>query len=465
MKTELPTICAISTPEGNGAIAVIRLSGADAFEITNHFYQGKDKTIYLEDLKSRTVYFGQFISDSQIVDEVLITLYRAPHSYTGENMVEISCHGSRFIRNTIMISLLEGGAELAKPGEFTMRAYLNGKMDLSQAEGVADLIAANTIESHRIAMNQMRGGFSHALQLLRHDLLQLISLVELELDFAEEDVEFASREDLINTTGAIYKEINKIKSSFKYGQAMKEGIPVVIAGNPNVGKSTLLNLILNEDKAIVSEIAGTTRDSIEDVCQLEGMLFRFIDTAGLRETADRIEKIGIERTLAKIRHSKVLIYLLDGSEASTTVAGRIKEIEAEWADKNILFVVNKADLLEDKNQYRQDLRDKTGRTDILLLSARDKWNIDHLLETLISTSVNDIQTDSGVIISSMRHYEALHHAGAAIERVMDGMQAGLSLDLIANDIRQVIHYLGEITGEISTDDILGNIFGQFCIGK
>lgn len=465
MKSSLPTICALSTPQGSGAIALVRVSGDEAFEITDNFFEGKNQNEYIRDYKGYTIHFGSFKVDGKIIDEVLVSVFKAPNSYTGENLVEISCHGSSFIIQQIMLALMDAGARLAEPGEFTMRAYLNEKMDLSQAEGVADLIAAESAEAHQIAMNQLKGGFSKALGELRNELLMLMSLIELELDFAEEDVKFADRSELGHTTQKVYAEIRKIQSSFQYGNAMKDGIAVVIAGNPNVGKSTLLNLILKEEKAIVSEFAGTTRDSIEDTCHLDGTLFRFIDTAGLRETSDHIEKIGIERTLAKIKTARILLYMLDAGDTEAQLQETIHQAEESWPDKQIIFVLNKADLLEDENAFRTELIRKSGQVQLYTISARENRKVDELLGQLIRISREAIQTESSVIISSLRHYEALKAAGDAALRAIEGLEQEVPTDLLAEDLRQIVHYIGEITGEITTDEILGNIFRNFCIGK
>lgn len=465
MFKELPPICAIATPTGRGAITVIRVSGEKAIELLDHFFVSKNRKKWLSDQESHTVHFGNFEVNGKVIDEVLVSVFRNPHSYTGEETVEISCHASRYIQQEIMLALLDVGVEVAGPGEFTMRAFLNGKMDLSQAEGVADLIAAESEAAHRIAMDQLRGGFSQALQVLRSELLKLISLIELELDFSEEDVEFADRNALIGLVNTIRDQLKELMDSFRYGNAIKDGIPVVIAGRPNVGKSTLLNLILKEDKAIVSAIPGTTRDSIEDVCVLDGVQYRFIDTAGLRETEDEVERIGIERAKEKIRLSSLMMYILDATLDQGELLERIEEVRQEWSGKQIMWVMNKMDTHGNAAGWMADFSRNFTSEQPVFISALNNQGIDELIHQL-KLRVNTLYApEGGVVVSNARHYEALKRSYEAAERVLEGLSGGLSTDLIAEDIRQILHYLGEITGTISNDEILGHIFSEFCIGK
>lgn len=465
MFNELPPICAIATPSGKGAISVIRVSGYKAIELLDHFFVSPNKKKWLTDQETHTIHFGNFMVDGKIIDEVLVSVFKNPHSYTGEDTVEISCHASRYIQQSIILALLDVGVEVAGPGEFTMRAFLNGKMDLSQAEGVADLIAAQSEAAHRIAMDQLRGGFSKALQELRSELLKLISLIELELDFSEEDVEFADRESLKILVNKIRHQLKDLIDSFRYGNAIKDGIPVVIAGKPNVGKSTLLNLILREEKAIVSAIPGTTRDSIEDVCVLEGVQYRFIDTAGLRETDDEVERIGIQRAKQKIRESSLMLYLLEASMPDNDMQDLMKVVAEEWPDKQIIWVVNKMDWKENAFHWQKEFSKSIMHDVPVYISALQKEGINELKERM-KLKVNELyESEGGVVVSNARHYEALKRSDEAAERVLEGLSGSLSTDLIAEDIRQILHYLGEITGTISNDEILGHIFSEFCIGK
>jgi len=454
------TIVALATPSGTGAIALIRLSGPDAISIINQVFKGKD----LEMQASHTVHFGTIRDGEQIIDEVLISLFVAPKSYTKENVVEISCHGSKYIIESIIKLLIRKGARAAKPGEFTLRAFLNGGLDLSQAEAVADLISSNSKAAHQLAMQQMRGGFSNELKQLREQLIHFASMIELELDFSEEDVEFANRDQLKALVMAIFKVINKLIQSFELGNVIKNGVPVVIAGKPNVGKSTLLNVLLNEDRAIVSEIAGTTRDTIEDEMNIRGINFRFIDTAGIRDTQDIIEAKGVERTFEKIKSSAIVLYLFDAIETNETALSEIvTELKTviEAHNGQLILVCNKVDLNNSealKNQF-------SAFSDLLFISAKEAFQISDLEDALL-TAVNFSALNSEeVIISSLRHHDALLKTAAALEKVLFGIDNPVTSDFLALDIKQALYYLGEITGQVTTDDLLDNIFSKFCIGK
>lgn len=464
------TICAISTPPGNGAIAVIRLSGDKAIQITDTVFHPGDKK-KLAKQPANTLHYGIIKDKDSLVDEVVVSLFRSPNSYTGEDVVEISCHGATYIQQLLLRVLLKYGARLAKPGEFTMRAFMNGKMDLSQAEAVADLIASSSAASHRIALKQMRGGFSEEIRNLRNELLNFVSLIELELDFSEEDVEFADRKKLKNLVSRIFNIIHSLSESFSLGNVIKNGVPVAIVGKPNVGKSTLLNALLSEEKAIVSEIEGTTRDAIEDTVNIEGIIFRFIDTAGLRETSDFIESLGIRKTYQKISQSKIILLLVDAGDAIDIVCKSYKHILKQTSndDKHIIIVVNKADRLDKKelqNKFSQNefsfLRKKDMR---VIISAKDQKMVHKFAEKLVQTIKPETHGENDIIITNTRHYEALVNTGEALLRVRNGIDQNISVDLLAQDIREALHYLGEITGEITTDEILGNIFSKFCIGK
>jgi len=457
------TICAISTAAGNGAIAVIRLSGDDAFIITQKVFSAAKPGVNFSNEPGHRVYFGNIKEHDTLIDEVLVSVFKEPKTFTGENVVEISCHGSLYIQQRILQLLIKNGARLAQPGEFTQRAYLNGKMDLSQAEAVADLIASSSAAAHKIAMNQMRGGFSHELAGLRKELLQFISLIELELDFGEEDVEFANRTDLLKLMNNVESIIKNLINSFELGNAIKNGVPVAIVGEPNVGKSTLLNAILNEDRAIVSDIAGTTRDSIEDTLNFNGITLRFIDTAGLRETKDTIESLGIERTYQKIGQAKVILALFDVNDSPAKIEKELHTIfEKAGDDKKVILVRNKVDILkgELKDIEISNIQSQIG------ISAKKKGNIDALLNQIgVAIHLDALETNE-VVVSNVRHMEALSLALSALIRAKEGLQNGITNDFLAMDIREVIHNLAGITGaEITTDEVLGNIFKNFCIGK
>jgi tRNA modification GTPase len=461
------TICALAT-SGGGAIGIIRISGPQSISICAKIFFPSDKRINLNEQKGYSIVFGEIWSGEEIIDDVLVSFFRSPHSYTGEDSIEISCHASGYIQQKILELLIKNGAVAAQPGEFTQRAFLNGKMDLSQAEAVADLIAAESGKAHRIAISQMRGTFSDEISLLRTDLLHFASLIELELDFGEEDVEFA---DKIELKGIVMKVLSVAKgliSSFSLGNAIKNGIPVTITGAPNTGKSTLLNLLLNEEKAIVSEFPGTTRDYIEDTVIIDGILYRFIDTAGLRNTGDIVENLGIKRTFEKIEQASVILLVADINEGRQPLINTLTELRQQTAgkDKRLVILANKSDA--DTGLNRKEIDGKIALQEnesLLFISAKTGSGVDELKITLGRLSGTDQILSENVIISNIRHYEALLRVTESLERVLSGLENKIPEDLIAIDVRQAIHYLGEITGEITTDEILGNIFKNFCIGK
>lgn len=455
------TICAIATPPGNGAIALIRVSGKDAISMVAKFFYGKKN---LEEKASHSLSFGEIRSNDELIDEVLVSVFRSPLSYTGENMVEISCHASPYIQQQILTLLLENGATLAQPGEFTQRAYLNGKLDLSQAEAVADIIKAQSAAAHKVAFQQMRGGYSEELNKLREQLLHFVSLIELELDFSEEDVEFADRTQLSNLAEKLHSTISNLANSFQLGNALKKGIPVAIVGKPNVGKSTLLNALLGEEKAIVSEIPGTTRDVVEDTLILKGVEYRFIDTAGIRETEDKIESLGIERTWQKVDNASIILFLIDATDDEKQNVEALKKLQnhIKGTDKMLLLIINKTDKQEIDRTAFLPFVDAENSIEI---SAKYGKNIDVVIEKLHSHYLNMQQGNSDIIVSNIRHYELLKKAEKATERIQNGLQDGIPTDFISQDIREALHHLGSITGTISTDDILGSIFQNFCIGK
>jgi tRNA modification GTPase len=457
------TIVALATPPGVGAIAVIRLSGPEAINIINDVFPAKDLT----QEASHTIHLGTIRDDrNQVLDEVLISLFKTPTSYTRENVIEVSCHGSNYIIQSLIQLFLRKGARTANPGEFTMRAFLNGQMDLSQAEAVADLIASNSESSHSLAMSQMRGGFSDEIKNLRTQLIDFASLIELELDFGEEDVEFANRDDLKQLIFKIQRLLTNLIDSFKLGNVLKNGVNTVIAGRPNAGKSTLLNALLNEERAIVSDIAGTTRDTIEEVLNINGITFRLIDTAGIRDAQDTIEAVGVEKTFEKIKSSSILVYVYDAAAMSVEeVQGDLRKLQKE--DVPVLLIANKSDALTSAppNPLQGELSSGLSEEEFLAVSAAGKEGIEEVKEKLhglvLSGNLNLDQT----IVTNARHYDSLRKADATLNTVLFGMDSGVTSDFIAMDIRQSLHYLGEITGEISTDDLLGNIFSNFCIGK
>ena len=460
------TIIALSSPPGSGAISIIRLSGKDSISKTDKFFESNSGK-KLKDCSGYSISYGNFLVNNEVLDEVVISLYKGPHSYTGEDVVEISCHGSNYIQQEIISSFTNSGVRLASPGEFTLRAYLNNKKDLSQAEAVSDLISSESKEAHRVAMQQMRGGYSNEIEELREKLIDFKSLIELELDFSEEDVEFADRKDLKDLLNTLESKLSGLIESFTYGNVIKEGVTVTIAGKPNAGKSSLLNALVNEDKAIVSDIPGTTRDAIEDVTVINGIKFRFIDTAGIRETSDKIESIGVERAKGKIGKSRVLIYLFDRSDISENEL--INEVESyKRDDLNIFIVENKIDLL---NNLKTDVyKDKLNQLinskniELLQISALNQTNIEDLKDA-ISKDLN-LSSENSIVITNSRHLEALKNSLNAIESVKKGLKDGISGDLLSIDLNDAIINISIITGKIDIDqDILGSIFSKFCIGK
>lgn len=461
------TICAPAT-SGQGAIAVIRISGPDAIGITASVFQPSTTWKLLKEQQTGTIHFGTIRNGDELVDEVLVSLFRAPHSYTGEDSIEISCHGSPYIQQRILELLVSQGAVPARPGEFTQRAFLNGKMDLSQAEAVADLVAAESEGAHRVALQQLRGGFSDRLKSLREQLLHFISMIELELDFSEEDVEFADRKQLVNLVNEISSLLDELISSFQLGNVLKNGVPVAIIGRPNVGKSTLLNALLKEERAIVSDIEGTTRDSIEDTLNLEGINFRFIDTAGIRETADTIENLGIRRTYQKIQQSSIVLLLTEAGDDIQLIQSSVNAIRDQLSNgnKQLVVVLNKSDRTKESQlvQIRESIQLQENEH-LVSLSAEKGENIEKLTGMLLEIVNIGSLKHRDVVISNIRHYQALKSASESLHRVSEGLVSSLPSDLLAQDIREALHYLGEITGEVTSDEILGNIFKNFCIGK
>ncbi len=448
------TIVALATPAGVGAIGVIRLSGDRAIEIVNAVFKPKD----LSTQASHTIHYGRIESAGRVYDEVVASLYIAPRSYTKENVVEISCHGSPFIQESILQLFVEHGARFARPGEFTQRAFLNGAFDLAQAEAVADVIAADSAAAQNAALHQLRGGFSKELAALREELIHFASLIELELDFGEEDVEFANRQDLEDLVNQLLANIRPLVASFRTGNAVKNGVATVIVGKPNAGKSTLLNALLNEDRAIVSDIAGTTRDSLEDEWTLGGIKFRLVDTAGLRETTDVIEALGVERTQAWVKKAQVVIYMADAT--SETPAGFSAGVEALGAlDIPVIKLLNKVDQIADLSDFRSAI------PDLIPISAKNRDGLNDLETALLNVIGLDQVSTSGTLVTNLRHYQQLLQTQETLEGVLAALKTGLTGDLIAQDLRYALHHLGEITGQISNDDLLKNIFGKFCIGK
>ena len=461
--THNDTIIALATASGAGAIAVLRVSGTEAISITNILFNSIHNK-QLIDQPTHTVHLGHIIDGERVLDEVLVSIFKNPQSYTGEDVVEISCHGSSYIQQEILQLFIRKGCRAANAGEFTLRAFLNGKMDLSQAEAVADLIASDSAAAHQIALQQMRGGFSSEIKNLRQELLNFASLIELELDFSEEDVEFADRQQFEDLLQRIVKVLKYLIDSFSTGNVIKNGVPIAIVGAPNVGKSTLLNALLNEEKAIVSTIAGTTRDAIEDEITIEGVKFRFIDTAGIRQTNDTVEAIGIEKTFKKIAQSQVVLQLFDGSKISEETYSEIKnKIEkklSQHPDKQQFIVINKMDTSNIKT-----VKKCFDQYDYLTISAKTGEGVEALKKQLLGLVQMGKLHNNDTIITNARHYDALRQALDNIQKVQHGLQTGLSGDLLAIDIREALHHFGRITGEISTDDLLGNIFANFCIGK
>ncbi|WP_350291675.1 tRNA uridine-5-carboxymethylaminomethyl(34) synthesis GTPase MnmE [uncultured Croceitalea sp.] len=459
-------IIALATPSGIGAIGVIRISGPDAIALVVPYFKSiKEKHLIKQ--KSHTIHLGHIIENDKVLDEVLISIFKAPNSYTGENVVEISCHGSSYIQQQIIQLFLRNGCRTAEAGEFTLRAFLNGKLDLTQAEAVADLIASDNETSHQIAMQQMRGGFSNEIKTLRDELLNFASLIELELDFSEEDVEFANRNQFKDLLHRIKNVLKKLIDSFAVGNVIKNGIPVVIVGEPNVGKSTLLNTLLNEDRAIVSEIAGTTRDTIEDEISINGISFRFIDTAGIRETEDKVEGIGIRKTFEKITQAQVVLYLVDGYALFTPINNievlkfKIEKIKKKYPEKSLVVLVNKKDMLS-REQLVVLEEELLGAP---LLSAKTHEGVENLKNLLLDFINTGALRNNETIVANTRHYNSLTKALEEVEKVNYGMINNLPSDLIAIDIRESLYHLGEITGQVTNDELLGNIFSNFCIGK
>lgn len=492
-------ICALATPQGAGAIGIIRLSGPEAIEIANRIFvpvntgsKPQINSCNLLETESSKMRFGTIFKNNSPLDEVLVSVFRAPHSYTGENTVEFYCHGSSYILQEVLLLLLSSGAKMAEPGEFSKRAFLNGKLDLAQAEAVADLISSETAAAHKIAMQQMKGGFSHELKQMREELLNLVSLMELELDFSEEDVEFADRAQLFSLLNQVSGKITRLIESFSLGNVLKNGVPVAIIGATNTGKSTLLNTLVGEEKAIVSNIHGTTRDVIEDTVNLGGITFRFIDTAGIRETKETIEIIGIERTYLKLKQASVVIMVLDAtrpeyfSDSLTNLSKRINK-----GKQQLIILINKSETITQNTNHFQAyipvstatsganspltarlqiiaaLCEQTSLTPLALLpvSAKEELGINNLKELLINSQKNINLEENATLVTNIRHYQALLDAQIALDRVDDGLQAGLPTDLVTQDIREALYHLGSIVGEINTNEILGNIFGKFCIGK
>jgi len=457
------TICAIATAQG-GAIGCIRVSGPEAIEITSCIFTPAATNRELGDSKPYTLTFGRIYDGSEVIDEVLVSLFRAPHSYTGENSTEITCHGSAYILQKVLQLLIKNGCRMAAPGEYTQRAFLNGKMDLSQAEAVADLIASSSAATHRLAMSQMRGGFSKELATLRDQLLHFTSLIELELDFSDhEELEFADRSELCQLANNIEKVIARLVNSFNVGNAIKNGVPVAIIGETNAGKSTLLNVLLNEDKAIVSDIHGTTRDIIEDTVNIGGITFRFIDTAGIRETSDTIESLGIERTFQKLDQAEIVLWMIDATNAQAQITQLAGQLLPRCERKQLILVYNKADLVDNiQNSIPDNFPDNVQS---ITLSAKKKEHIEELQRMLITSAHLPTITQNDVIVTNVRHYEALNNALEAIHRVQEGLTNNISGDFISQDIRDCIFHLSDIAGEVTNDMVLQNIFQHFCIGK
>ena len=457
------TICAPATASGSGAIAIIRISGPQSFSICDKVFTSYDGLESLSKAAAYTIHYGKISKGDQLIDEVLVSVFKNPKSYTGEDSIEISCHGSTYIQEQILELLREKGCRYADAGEFTMRAFLNGKFDLSQAEAVADLIASNSKSSHQLAIQQMRGGFSNRIKELRQELLDFASLMELELDFSEEDVEFADRSKFKELLQKINTEVQQLIESFKLGNVMKHGIPVAIIGKPNAGKSTLLNRILKEEKAIVSDIPGTTRDAIEDTIIMDGIAFRFIDTAGLRQSGDKIENLGMERTYEKIKQSQVILYVCDLTQSSPDeLSIQLEDFKEHIEDKNKQFIIigNKTDELTELPSHFTKYVD----LETIFISAKRNENI-HLIAESLKKSVSKLNLKDTAIVSNARHLDILNKVAENIALVEEGFQNDIPTDLIAIDLRQALHHLGEITGEVTNDELLGNIFGRFCIGK
>ena len=461
------TICAIATAQG-GAIGSIRVSGPEAITITGRIFTPAKSGKLLSEQKPYTLTFGRIYNGEEMIDEVLVSLFRAPHSYTGEDSTEITCHGSSYILQQVMQLLIKNGCRMAQPGEYTQRAFLNGKMDLSQAEAVADLIASSSAATHRLALSQMRGGFSKELTTLREKLLNFTSMIELELDFSEEDVEFADRSALRRLADEIEEVIARLANSFSVGNVIKNGVPVAIIGETNAGKSTLLNVLLNEDKAIVSDIHGTTRDVIEDTVNIGGITFRFIDTAGIRETSDTIESLGIERTFQKLDQAEIVLWMIDSADAISQLTLLSDKILPRCEHKQLILVFNKVELINEtqKNELASQFSEHIGsEIESIFISAKQRLHTDELQQRLVAAAHLPTVTQNDVIVTNVRHYEALTRALDAIHRVQEGLDANISGDFLSRDIRQCILHLSDIAGEVTNDMVLQNIFAHFCIGK
>lgn len=461
------TICAIATAQG-GAIGSIRVSGPEAITITSRIFTPAKSGKLLSEQKPYTLTFGRIYNEEEMIDEVLVSLFRAPHSYTGEDSTEITCHGSSYILQQVMQLLIKNGCRMAQPGEYTQRAFLNGKMDLSQAEAVADLIASSSAATHRLALSQMRGGFSKELTTLREKLLNFTSMIELELDFSEEDVEFADRSALRRLADEIEEVIARLANSFSVGNVIKNGVPVAIIGETNAGKSTLLNVLLNEDKAIVSDIHGTTRDVIEDTVNIGGITFRFIDTAGIRETSDTIESLGIERTFQKLDQAEIVLWMIDSADAISQLTLLSDKILPRCEHKQLILVFNKVELINEtqKNELASQFSEHIGsEIESIFISAKQRLHTDELQQRLVAAAHLPTVTQNDVIVTNVRHYEALTRALDAIHRVQEGLDANISGDFLSQDIRECIFHLSDIAGEVTNDMVLQNIFAHFCIGK
>lgn len=461
------TICAIATAQG-GAIGSIRVSGPEAITITSRIFTPAKSGKLLSEQKPYTLTFGRIYNGEEMIDEVLVSLFRAPHSYTGEDSTEITCHGSSYILQQVMQLLIKNGCRMAQPGEYTQRAFLNGKMDLSQAEAVADLIASSSAATHRLALSQMRGGFSKELTTLREKLLNFTSMIELELDFSEEDVEFADRSALRRLADEIEEVIARLANSFSVGNVIKNGVPVAIIGETNAGKSTLLNVLLNEDKAIVSDIHGTTRDVIEDTVNIGGITFRFIDTAGIRETSDTIESLGIERTFQKLDQAEIVLWMIDSADAISQLTLLSDKILPRCEHKQLILVFNKVELINEtqKNELASQFSEHIGsEIESIFISAKQRLHADELQQRLVAAAHLPTVTQNDVIVTNIRHYEALTRALDAIHRVQEGLDVNISGDFLSQDIRECIFHLSDIAGEVTNDMVLQNIFAHFCIGK
>lgn len=461
------TICAIATAQG-GAIGSIRVSGPEAITITGRIFTPAKSGKLLSEQKPYTLTFGRIYNGEEMIDEVLVSLFRAPHSYTGEDSTEITCHGSSYILQQVMQLLIKNGCRMAQPGEYTQRAFLNGKMDLSQAEAVADLIASSSAATHRLALSQMRGGFRKELTTLREKLLNFTSMIELELDFSEEDVEFADRSALRRLADEIEEVIARLANSFSVGNVIKNGVPVAIIGETNAGKSTLLNVLLNEDKAIVSDIHGTTRDVIEDTVNIGGITFRFIDTAGIRETSDTIESLGIERTFQKLDQAEIVLWMIDSADAISQLTLLSDKILPRCEHKQLILVFNKVELINEtqKNELASQFSEHIGsEIESIFISAKQRLHTDELQQRLVAAAHLPTVTQNDVIVTNVRHYEALTRALDAIHRVQEGLDANISGDFLSQDIRECIFHLSDIAGEVTNDMVLQNIFAHFCIGK